>query len=106
MIDYMKATMGDVIARSYAMHPSLLADCLSDAADIHRNAATAMRFDRTAARIAGEMAATADSVVLLINEGQMDAYKLNFSARIMAFGCAAKLLLVPLTVAHDIAKRG
>jgi hypothetical protein len=95
----------DVIARSIAMHPSLLAEYMRAIAKIHGDAAREMTHDAYAANIARTMSADAIASADAIESGTRDIDALSLRARIQAFSAAAKLLLIPMSVQKQIAAR-
>lgn len=111
-MDYHTATMADVILRSLAMHPSMLADAMEQAARAHTAAQYAMAADTVASNAAGGLAADAHTVTLLIRGGHLcdaDAARigrLSFGRQIMLFTAAAHLQCLPHHVMRSIAERG
>jgi len=111
-MDYQTATMADVILRSLQTHPSCLADAMEHAARTHAEAARVMVADKMASNAALGMACDAQSVVNMIQQGDLcDATvarirRLSFGRQIMLFGAAAKLLCLPHHLVRAIADRG
>lgn len=104
-IDFMTATMQDVIARSAAMHPSLMADALRNVASVHSQAAETMRYDRSVQTAKDMAKAARDMARTLADTGSLDPAGLSFSETVIAFGVACRLQCVPHNVALDIAAR-
>jgi hypothetical protein len=98
-------TMSDVILRSIAMHPVLLAEQMRAIAKTHAAAACAMVHDAYAANIARNMSADAIASADAIEAGELDPDTLTLRARIQLFSVAAKLLLIPIAVQKQIAAR-
>lgn len=105
MINYNTCKMDDVIARSLAMHPSLLGEAIANAAKVHGQARDTMVSGETR-RIAADMATLAWKMVLDIRTDDLFPCELDFSSRIIAFTAAARLNCLSHLVAADIAARG
>jgi hypothetical protein len=104
-MDTYHITMSDVIARSIAMHPSLLAEHMRAIAKIHSDAAGEMAHDAYAANIARTMSADAIASAAAIESDELDPDTLTLRARIQLFSAAAKQLLIPMSVQKQIAAR-
>jgi hypothetical protein len=98
-------TMSDVIARSIAMHPTLLAEQMRAIAKTHAAAACAMVHDAYSCRIADNLAADAIASAAAIEAGELDPDTLTLRARIQLCSAAARLLLIPMAVQREIATR-
>ena len=103
-MSYATCTMNDVIAKSYLMHPSLFADTLQAAANVHGDYA-GRTYSKQASTIASGMCHDAASVKRMINKGTLDPEALTFSQRIIAFHEAWKLQCITHGVAKDIVAR-
>jgi hypothetical protein len=104
-MDTYDITMSDVIARSIAMHPTLLADAMRAIAKIHSDAALAMTHDAYAANIARGMAASARASAEALKAGELDIDGLTLRACVQLFSAAARLLLIPIATQKSIAAR-
>lgn len=103
-MDYTTCTMNDVIAQSYLMHPSLLAEHLTECALIHAQAAATMHYVASC-QAAHDMAVECRQMAQRISVGELNPATLSFSGRIIAFNAACTLLCIPLATGQDIAKR-
>lgn len=104
-IDYMTATPREVIARSIAMHPSLYADAMRDAAKTHRHyAASVHRAD--VASIAKRLALACELAADKIEADDVEAILfIGADCWISALNVACKLQCVPPSLRGDIAAR-
>lgn len=102
-INFLTCSMDDVIARSIALHPSLLAERLRDVATIHSKAAREMLGDLergTAIKMANDCRSAASSV-----EHLGHFVNATFGQRLQAFSAAARLQCLTLSQAQAIAAR-
>jgi hypothetical protein len=105
VIDLNTATMGDVIARSCAMHPTLFADAMRNARAVHTGFMHVTR-DHAAFRAAQGMAKHLDAMEkALRRNGSIDPASLEMGARVQAFAIAARLQCIPRNVQDDITAR-
>jgi hypothetical protein len=104
-IDFNTCTAIDVIQRSITCHPSLLADGLRDARKTHANYA-AFTTSRQAADIAKRMAADCDVCIEAVEDERLDIIASDTAYKVIAFGVAARLNLVPRFMFADIMGRG
>ena len=107
-IDFTTCTMNDVIDRSITCHPSLYVEKLRSIRDIHLNHAL-VTLNRNAARIARNMAADAEHVAMMVQDGFEGAAWCvpsdNLSAKLVAFQAAAALQCLSRSQMLDIAER-
>ena len=109
-LDLAKATATDVILRSAICHPTLFGDQLRAVAGVHRRSANEMR-DRQARETATRMAQDCETMAQFAEAGWLhmqrglDLGDITFGQRIHAFTVAAKLQLIPPSVATDIIGR-
>ena len=105
MIDLDIATIGDVIARSCAMHPTLFADAMRNTRAVHTGFMNVTR-DFDAFRAAQGMAKSLDAMEKALRRtGRIDAASLEMGARVQAFAIAARLQCIPSSVQADITAR-
>jgi hypothetical protein len=105
VIDLNTANMGDGIARSCAMHPTLYADAMRNARAVHTGFMNVTR-DFAAFRAAQGMAKSLDAMEKALRRtGRIDAASLEMGARVQAFAIAARLQCIPSSVQTDITGR-
>ena len=105
MIDLNTANMGDVIARSCAMHPTLFADAMRSTRAVHTGFMNVTR-DFAAFRAAQGMAKSLDEMEKALRRtGAIDPASLEFGAKVQAFSIAARLQCIPSSVQTDITAR-
>ena len=104
-MDYLRASMMDVIRRSAVLHPSLYVEVLDKVAKRHRDYAGQVRaLAPTVSAAAMKMADDAADVALLVELESMPK-RLTLSARVIAFHEAAKLQCLSPEIVRDIARR-
>lgn len=101
-VNYLTASMDDVIARSALMHPSLLAESLTLQAKEHR-AYARKTYRSDVSRIAQRMADDCLAAAAAVEGETLGA--LSFAAKISAFNIAANLLCLPRSLRAEIAER-
>ena len=107
MIDFNTATMGEVIRRSCLMHPTLFAEAMQHARDVHLGFARVTR-DSVAYRTASDMTRDLDNMIqkALRASGAIDPAEMTDGQRIQVFAIAARLQSVSPALQADIAARG
>jgi hypothetical protein len=103
-IDFLSATMADVITRSAVCHPSLFRDAMLAAAEVHWTC-SAETNSRCVARIALEMANNLRRMAHELEMDDLDVTSLTLGEKVQAFGVARKLQCLPWSLASDIAAR-
>lgn len=102
-LDFQTATMKDIIARSIAMHPSLLVDSMVEISNIHRQ--YGQLSTGPTATSARNMAIACEEAIDFIEDGDLDALCANFSAYIQTFEQACRLQCITPATKREIAER-
>jgi hypothetical protein len=103
-IDFTACTPADVIERSYSMHPSLFAEALRDAAQVHFDFCN-VTTSPAAEQIARKMAWNLRDMARDIDRGLFSAETLDCSKTVYALHVAGKLQCLSRTCISEIAAR-
>jgi hypothetical protein len=103
-IDFTTCTPADVIERSYILHPSLFAEALRDAAQVHIDFCN-VTANPQAKQAARKMAWSLCDMAREIDRGLFSAEILDCTRTVQALHVAAKLQCLPRHLVSDIAGR-